>query len=144
MCPEKNSFCLLSFFLQRVNVFAWAVAYNCILSGLLTPHKVHKKPLTLVLKETNLHWFLLPGCYCFPSGARPSWQSMFSCQNPEQSSLVILMSYCNLFRYLSLWLMAEGVCALSGLSYTPPPPQVFQFTYLIVSQLLNKQITLPS
>ena len=44
------------------------------------------------------------------------------------SSLV--MCYCDFYRYLSLWLMAEGVCALSGLSYTPPPPQVFQISLL--------------
>jgi len=41
------------------------------------------------------------------------------------TKLLLLPLWCKfiLAKYLSLWLMAEGVCALSGLSYTPPPPQ---------------------
>ena len=53
--------------------------------------------------------------------------------------IVIIMCHCIFSRYLSLWLMAEGVCALSGLSYTPPPPQVFQFPNFNVFQLLPRQ-----
>ena len=58
--------------------------------------------------------------------------------------LVLKNCYYNFSRYLSLWLMSEGVCALSGLSYTPPPPQVFQTKLLLRLKFLYcRLITLP-